>query len=76
MAKETATQKAIRLAGGPRAVADAMGIKSLWSIYKWIKRDKVPPDRVTPLEQMTRGEVSRYELRPDIFGKLPKKAAA
>jgi DNA-binding transcriptional regulator YdaS (Cro superfamily) len=76
MAKETATQKAIRLAGGARAVAEAMGIRSLWSIYKWINRDKVPPDRVVTLEQLTKGQVTRHELRPDIFGKQPKKAAA
>jgi DNA-binding transcriptional regulator YdaS (Cro superfamily) len=76
MAKETATQKAIRLAGGARVVAQAMGIKSLWSVYKWLKRDKVPPDRVATLEQLTKGEVTRHELRPDIFGKPPKRAAA
>jgi len=76
MVKETATQRAIRLAGGASAVAQAMSIRSLESVYKWIRLDKVPPGRVVMLEQLTRGHVTRHELRPDIFGRPSRKAAA
>lgn len=29
---------------------------------------KVPPERWKPIEQITSGEVSRADLRPDLFG--------
>ena len=73
MAKETATQKAVRLAGGQKAVANSFGIRSLWSIYKWLNNNRVPAERVLPLEEMTNGQVTRYELRPDLYG---RKSAA
>ena len=65
--RESATKKAVRLAGGPKAVAKAFRIKSLWSVYKWMYRDEVPPDRVLRLEELS--GVSRFALRPDIYGK-------
>jgi DNA-binding transcriptional regulator YdaS (Cro superfamily) len=66
---ESATKKAVRLAGGPKAVAKAMKIKSLWSIYKWLDKDEVPPKRVPKLVALCDYEVSRYELRPDLYEK-------
>lgn len=38
-------------------------------------RRPVPPALVLPIEAATGGEVTRYELRPDIFGPAPGRAA-
>ena len=77
--------RVFELLGGPSAVArrmvDEFG-KPLtpWAVAKWRKR--VPAERVLALEKLTvdptTGEprVSRYDLRPDVFGDAPEKAAA
>lgn len=35
---------------------------------------RVPAERCLPIEEATNGAVTRYELRPDVFGKSPKAA--
>lgn len=35
----------------------------------------VPPKLVLPIEDATAGAVTRYELRPDIFGAAPSEVA-
>jgi DNA-binding transcriptional regulator YdaS (Cro superfamily) len=66
---------ATQILGTQEALAAALGIKSP-SISEWRKRGKVPPERCIAIEQATEGAVTRYELRPDIFGEAPKAAAA
>lgn len=58
----TACQKAIRMLGGARKVAEQFGV-SAQAVYKW---DVVPARKVLEIERAT--GVSRHELRPDIFG--------
>jgi DNA-binding transcriptional regulator YdaS (Cro superfamily) len=36
----------------------------------------VPADRCLPIERATGGAVTRYDLRPDIFGDAPDGAPA
>lgn len=36
------------------------------SVHNWFKRREVPPDRCLGVERVT--GISRYELRPDVFG--------
>lgn len=51
--------------GSMRALARALGISHV-SVRRWVK---VPPLRVLEIERLT--GISRYKLRPDIFGKAP-----
>lgn len=50
--------------------AAQLGMRSA-SISGWRKRGKVPAERCVAIEQATKGEVTRYDLRPDIFGAKP-----
>jgi DNA-binding transcriptional regulator YdaS (Cro superfamily) len=54
--------RAIALAGGTKALATALGISSQ-AVSQW---KRVPTERVLEVEALT--GVSRYELRPDIYG--------
>lgn len=38
------------------------------SIYDWLRKG-VPAEWVLRIEKLTKGEVTRYELRPDIYPK-------
>ncbi|HMM73696.1 MAG TPA: Cro/CI family transcriptional regulator [Rhodocyclaceae bacterium] len=62
-----ALQTAIRIAGGKSAAAEALGI-SRQAIWKW---DVAPIERVADLERLAKGKITRFELRPDIFGTQP-----
>lgn len=61
-AKETPAARAIRLAGGPVAVAGKVdGVHNYQTVQGWA-RNGVPPKYVLRLEQLS--GVSRRELRP------------
>lgn len=68
----SALGRAIESAGGVAALARALGVTSQ-AISQW---DKVPANRVLQVEILTHGKVSRYALRPDIFGDHPEKTVA
>lgn len=73
---KTPLQRAIEICGGQAALARRIG-KAQAHVWNWLNRDKtVPADQCIPIETATDGEVSRYELRPDVFGKAPDKARA
>ena len=59
--------QAIFLAGGFKEVARKLKIKSVWSVYKWEKNNKVPPARVLQLEKLTKGKITRYQLDPELY---------
>ncbi len=52
----------IKQAGGVTALADKLGI-SYQAIQQW---QRVPPKHVLTIEALT--GVSRYDMRPDIYG--------
>lgn len=56
--------RAIAAAGGTRRVAMKLNV-STQAVSKW--RRRLPAERVIELEQLTRGAVSRYDLRPDLY---------
>lgn len=56
--------KAIRLAGYPHHFAKKLGI-STQAVSAW---NRVPEEHVLKMERLTRGRVTRYEMRPDIYG--------
>lgn len=76
--RDEALQRAIDLIGGPAATAKlCMGshgktIKTQ-AVSQW---EKCPANRVLTLENATDGQVTRYDLRPDIYGQQPETSAA
>lgn len=61
---EQAAARAIAILGGPRKVSVRYDI-SVQAVYKW---SKIPVDRVLEIEKATGAQVTRYEMRPDIYG--------
>ncbi len=62
-----ALEKAVELVGGQTALAASIGVKQT-HVWNWLNRDKrVPAERVIAVEEATDGQVSRHELRPDIY---------
>jgi DNA-binding transcriptional regulator YdaS (Cro superfamily) len=62
-----ALSQAIENIGGASETARKMKV-TVAAIYKW-KRTKLPATRVLDIEKLS--GVSRYQLRPDVFG-LPQ----
>ena len=62
-----AIANAISKAGGASKLARALGI-TRQAVEQW-KGRVVPPEHVLEIEKIT--GVSRYELRPDIYGAPP-----
>lgn len=66
----SAIQRAIELVG-PANLAKVLGVKPQF-ITALGKGDRpVPPARCLAIEDATAGAVTRYELRPDVFGAPP-----
>ncbi len=63
---EASLESAKKSAGGSVGLAKALGDITPQAISQWTK---VPAERVLDVERIT--GVSRYELRPDIFGPHP-----
>jgi DNA-binding transcriptional regulator YdaS (Cro superfamily) len=71
-----ALKAAIKAAGGQTALARKIG-KQQGHVAKWLHRDKkVPAKMCAAIEAATNGEVTRYELRPDVFGEPLQQGAA
>lgn len=64
--------RVIDILGSQEELAAVLGIKSP-SISGWRQRNKVPSERCLAIEQATGGQVTRYDLRPDVFGNAPVK---
>lgn len=62
-----ALRKAIRLLDGQSQLAKAIG-KTQGHVSVWLARGKVPAEVCLGIETATAGEVTRYDLRPDVFG--------
>lgn len=60
---ENACELAKLKAGGPAALAKAIGGVSPQAVSQW---KKVPAERVLDVERLT--GISRHDLRPDVFG--------
>jgi DNA-binding transcriptional regulator YdaS (Cro superfamily) len=71
-------KNAVEIMGSQRALADALGIRPV-QVFKWYHGiSAVPAIRCAAIEAATEGAVTRYQLRPDVFGEAPvgKKAKA
>ena len=62
----TPVAQAVALSGGPSIVATALGI-SPQAVSLWIKNGKCPAERVIALEKLCASQVTRYQLRPDLY---------
>ena len=58
-------EKAIEAAGGAYALAKRIGV-SRQAVEQWAM-SRVPAERVLELERATQGQVTRHEIRPDIY---------
>lgn len=70
----TPIQRAVEIAGGQTALADKIGVKQQ-RVWKWLTSGRAAPDCCIAIEEAIEGQVTRYELRPDVFGTAPRAAA-
>lgn len=66
----SAIRQAADLAGGPTALAARLGVK-VTRVQMWLARGQVPPEFCRRIEAALEGRLTRYELRPDVFGTAP-----
>jgi DNA-binding transcriptional regulator YdaS (Cro superfamily) len=66
----TALQRAIDAVGSQAELARSLDVLPQ-HITNW-KRRGVPAERCIAIEEATKSAVTRYELRPDVFGPDPK----
>lgn len=59
--------RCVQILGSKSAVARAVGIKPQSAIEIINNGGRVPAEWCIPLERATEGQVSRNELRPDIY---------
>jgi len=64
-------RRAIELAGGRQALADALGITPQ-AITQW---PRIPAERLGDVSRATKHQMTPQQLRPDIFAGLPTQAA-
>jgi DNA-binding transcriptional regulator YdaS (Cro superfamily) len=71
-----ALSRAIDLTGGQKPLADIIGTTQS-QVWYWLNRSKngVPGEFAGKIEEATNGQVSRHDLRPDIFGSKPEVLA-
>lgn len=69
----TGLERAINHLGTANALAKKLGLFPQ-HVHNWKSRG-VPAQRCIDIEQATEGAVTRYELRPDVFGDKPGEAA-
>lgn len=58
--------RAVQAIGGYTKLADALGLTKA-NVWNWGSR-RVPAEYVLKVEDLCGGLVTRYELRPDVFG--------
>lgn len=62
----SAIQRAAQIVGGQSALARKLGLKPQ-SVQKMCASGRVPAERVLEIERATDGEVTRSQLRPDLY---------
>lgn len=63
--KNKALKKVIDLIGSQSELARQVGVTQQ-TVFNWLKK-QTPAKRVLQIEKLTKGVVTRYELRPDIY---------
>ncbi len=60
-------QELCDMAGGTGELAKIAGVRSQ-AVSIWKRTNKIPVERVLQIEKGLRYKVTRYEMRPDIYG--------
>lgn len=67
-----ALQQAVDRAGSQSALARLLNVKPQ-AVQQWVANGEPPVKRAIQIEEVVDGEITRHDLRPDIFG--PSQAA-
>jgi DNA-binding transcriptional regulator YdaS (Cro superfamily) len=62
-----ALKRAIDILGSQTKVAEVVGVSQPSVSYALHEADDVPAEWCLPIERATKGEVTRHQLRPDIY---------
>lgn len=66
--KKSAVERFLDLYGGSQAeAARAIGLKQP-SVWAWLNGGQPSAKNAIAIERVSCGQITRYELRPDIFG--------
>lgn len=65
----TPIEQAIKVAGSQSALARTLGVTPQ-AVQQWVAANRLPAHHCLPVENTT--GVSRYDLRPDVFGAAPR----
>ena len=69
-------EEAVNKTGSQLRLANEIGVEPA-RVWNWVHRDKkVPAEYCIAIESATAGAVTRYDLRPDVFGDAPTERAA
>lgn len=71
----TPIERAIAKAGGLTRLAAQCSV-SYQAVQKWLRTGRVPAERVLAVERASGGEVTRHELRPDLYPEEMVRAGA
>ena len=66
----------IAFLGGPSALARALHLNGPSVVTNWYPRNQIPTAYMDDIERLTGGRFDRYYLRPDVYGRRPRKQAA
>jgi len=69
-------QQAVEMAGSQRALADGLGISQQGVSYLLNGAVRCSAEMALRMERATKGKITRHDLRADIFGPAPRKAAS
>lgn len=76
MGSPTPFKRATEILGPLSTIADLCGVTSS-AVQQWgLPNRRVPAEHCVKIEQATGGKVTRYELRPDVFGEPPTQEVA
>lgn len=65
---KAAAEKVVQHFGGPTAVAKALGYEDIRNVAYWTSGKRpFPPKHCVAIERLSRGQITRQELRPDDF---------
>lgn len=53
-----------------QAFAEQVGVTQS-RVSQWLAGERIPAERAASIERATAGAVTRYDLRPDVFGAPP-----
>lgn len=72
-----AFERAVAAVGGQTKMARELGVKQ-GQVWAWLNRNRrpFPAEFCMAVETATAGKVTRYDLRPDIFGPAPTRRRA